>query len=196
LTATRGSTCLIVDATPSGIKPFLKVVFMKPGKRLGLSAEQKLDVWRRWKAGQTLHEIGRAFGKEHSGSRNFNPGAVQFSMRSVQMAHAPHAEHFELEEGHKYFYGIRTKTNYRKAFPLLLAAARQGYVTPSIWLDMRIETPWERRKTSLIPGSGGQRQRNVATRERCSILRWIMTLREESAAIRERHSSCISEQLS
>src|SRR5271170_711808 len=42
---------------------------MKPGKRFGLSAEQKLDVWRRWKAGQTLHEIGRACGKEHSSIR-------------------------------------------------------------------------------------------------------------------------------
>ena len=42
---------------------------MKQGKRFGLSAEQKLDVWRRWKAGQTLHEIGRAFGKEHSSIR-------------------------------------------------------------------------------------------------------------------------------
>jgi hypothetical protein len=31
---------------------------MKPGKRFGLSAEQKIGVWRRWKAGQTLHEIG------------------------------------------------------------------------------------------------------------------------------------------
>src|SRR6204780_5329670 len=58
-----------VDATPSGINLFLKVVFMKPGKRFGLSAEQKLDVWRRWKAGQTLYEIGRAFGKEHSSIR-------------------------------------------------------------------------------------------------------------------------------
>src|SRR6202171_3300926 len=58
-----------VDATPSGIKPFSKVVFMKQGRRFGLSAEQKLDVWRRWKAGQTLHEIGRAFGKEHSSIR-------------------------------------------------------------------------------------------------------------------------------
>jgi hypothetical protein len=48
---------------------FLKVVFMKPGKRFGLSAEQKIDVWRRWKVGQTLHEIGRAFGKEHSSIR-------------------------------------------------------------------------------------------------------------------------------
>jgi IS30 family transposase len=58
-----------VDATPSGIKQFSKVVFMKPGRRFGLSAEQKLDVWRRWKAGQTLHEIGRAFGKQHSSIR-------------------------------------------------------------------------------------------------------------------------------
>jgi len=42
---------------------------MKQGKRFGLSAEQKSDVWRRWKLGQTLHEIGRAFGKEHSSIR-------------------------------------------------------------------------------------------------------------------------------
>jgi IS30 family transposase len=58
-----------VDATPSGIKLFSKVVFMKQGKRFGLSAEQKSDVWRRWKAGQTLHEIGRAFGKDHNSIR-------------------------------------------------------------------------------------------------------------------------------
>ena len=42
---------------------------MRPGRRFGLSAEQKLDVWRRWKAGQTLHEIGRAFGKDHNSIR-------------------------------------------------------------------------------------------------------------------------------
>ncbi|HUL33188.1 MAG TPA: hypothetical protein VL128_04850, partial [Candidatus Eisenbacteria bacterium] len=42
-----------VDATPSGIKQFSKVVFMRPGIRFGLSAEQKTDVWRRWRAGQT-----------------------------------------------------------------------------------------------------------------------------------------------
>jgi DNA-binding NarL/FixJ family response regulator len=58
-----------VDATPSGIKLFSKVVFMKPGKRFGLSATQKSEMWRRWKAGQSLHEIGRAFGKEHSSIR-------------------------------------------------------------------------------------------------------------------------------
>ena len=42
---------------------------MKQGRRLGLSAEQKLEVWRRWRAGQTLHEIGRAFGKDHNSIR-------------------------------------------------------------------------------------------------------------------------------
>jgi Helix-turn-helix domain len=35
------------------------------GKRRGLSAEQKAELWNRWKAGQSLHEIGRALGKDH-----------------------------------------------------------------------------------------------------------------------------------
>ena len=39
---------------------------MRPGKRFGLSAIEKREVWNRWKAGQSQHEIGRAFGKEHS----------------------------------------------------------------------------------------------------------------------------------
>jgi IS30 family transposase len=42
---------------------------MKPGMRFGLSAIQKRDVWSRWKAGQTLHEIGRAYGKPHNSIR-------------------------------------------------------------------------------------------------------------------------------
>jgi IS30 family transposase len=42
---------------------------MTSGKRFGLSAAQKDDMWCRWKAGQSLHEIGRAFGKEHSSIR-------------------------------------------------------------------------------------------------------------------------------
>src|SRR5271169_5030910 len=42
---------------------------MTQGRRYGLSAEQKSDMWRRWKAGQSLHEIGRAFGKSHSSIR-------------------------------------------------------------------------------------------------------------------------------
>jgi len=34
-------------------------------KRRGLSAEQKAELWKRWKAGQSLKEIGRALGKDH-----------------------------------------------------------------------------------------------------------------------------------
>src|ERR1700731_567697 len=48
----------------------LKVVFMAQGKRNRLSAEQRADMWRRWKAGESLHEIGRAIGKDH--------GSIQF----------------------------------------------------------------------------------------------------------------------
>ena len=42
---------------------------MRPGKRFGLSAIERSDIWRRWKAGQTLHEIGRAFDKPHTSIR-------------------------------------------------------------------------------------------------------------------------------
>src|SRR5215470_4129773 len=42
-----------------------KVVFMIQGKRSRLSPSQIADIWTRWKAGQTQHEIGRAYGKPH-----------------------------------------------------------------------------------------------------------------------------------
>jgi IS30 family transposase len=42
------------------------MVFMNEGKRGRLSATQRTEIWRRWKAGQSLHEIGRAYGKPHS----------------------------------------------------------------------------------------------------------------------------------
>ena len=38
---------------------------MRPSRREKLSAMQKADLWSRWKAGQSLHEIGRALGKDH-----------------------------------------------------------------------------------------------------------------------------------
>ena len=34
-------------------------------RRFKLSEHQRNDMWRRWKAGQSLHEIGRAFSKDH-----------------------------------------------------------------------------------------------------------------------------------
>jgi helix-turn-helix protein len=42
---------------------------MRPGKRFGLSAIEKSEIWSRWKAGQSLHEIGRAYGKPHNSIR-------------------------------------------------------------------------------------------------------------------------------
>src|SRR5712672_4194067 len=38
---------------------------MTQGRRVRLSAMQRTDMWSRWKAGQSLHQIGRAFGKSH-----------------------------------------------------------------------------------------------------------------------------------
>jgi len=43
---------------------------MRLGKRFGLSGIEKCDVWRRWKAGQSLHEIGRVFDKPHTSIRH------------------------------------------------------------------------------------------------------------------------------
>jgi IS30 family transposase len=38
---------------------------MTPARRWKLSAIQRTELWGRWKAGQSLHEIGRALGKSH-----------------------------------------------------------------------------------------------------------------------------------
>jgi len=38
---------------------------MTQGRRVKVSAKQRTDMWSRWKAGQSLHEIGRVFGKDH-----------------------------------------------------------------------------------------------------------------------------------
>jgi IS30 family transposase len=42
------------------------MVFMSERKRSRLSLTERFDIWSRWKAGQSLHEIGRAYGKPHS----------------------------------------------------------------------------------------------------------------------------------
>jgi IS30 family transposase len=41
------------------------VVFVMQ-RRWKLSSAQRADMWNRWKAGQSLHAIGRALGKEHN----------------------------------------------------------------------------------------------------------------------------------
>jgi hypothetical protein len=46
---------------------------MRQGKQFGHSANEKNDVWRRWKAGASLHEIERVFDKPHSSMRGLLP---------------------------------------------------------------------------------------------------------------------------
>jgi IS30 family transposase len=38
---------------------------MTQRRRIELSAKQRTEMWSRWKVGQSLREIGRAFGKCH-----------------------------------------------------------------------------------------------------------------------------------
>jgi IS30 family transposase len=44
----------------------VEVVFMAQGKKVEVSAAQRADIWRRWKAGESLHEIGRAHDRKHT----------------------------------------------------------------------------------------------------------------------------------
>jgi IS30 family transposase len=72
---------------------FSKVVFMAQGKRNRLSTEQRTEMWRRWKAGESLHDIGRAFGKGHGSIRflltqrgGIVPAARRRSPRTLTLA--------------------------------------------------------------------------------------------------------------
>ena len=66
---------------------------MAQGKRERLSTEQRIDMWRRWKAGESLHEIGRALGKGHGSIRflltqrgGIFPAARRRSPRTLTLA--------------------------------------------------------------------------------------------------------------
>ena len=58
-----------------------------------LSANQRIDMWGRWKAGQSLHEIGRVFGKDHVSIQfmlahqgGIVPAARRRSLRTLTLA--------------------------------------------------------------------------------------------------------------
>jgi IS30 family transposase len=66
---------------------------MAQGKRDRLSTEQRIEMWRRWKAGESLHDIGRAFGKGHGSIRflltqrgGIVPAARRRSPRTLTLA--------------------------------------------------------------------------------------------------------------
>lgn len=66
---------------------------MTQSRRGRLSAAQRTDLWRRWKAGQSLHEIGRAFDKSHvvihfllARHGGIAPAARRRSLRTLTLA--------------------------------------------------------------------------------------------------------------
>jgi len=61
--------------------------------RVRLSSAQRADLWWRWKAGQSLHEIGRDFGKSHvvvhfllARHGGIAPAARRRSLRTLTLA--------------------------------------------------------------------------------------------------------------
>src|SRR6202049_619630 len=61
--------------------------------RVQLSSAQRAELWRRWKTGQSLHEIGRAFGKSHvvihfllARHGGMAPAARRRSLRTLTLA--------------------------------------------------------------------------------------------------------------
>jgi len=92
---------------------------MRQGKRFGLSAIEKSDLWRRWKAGQSLHEIGRAFDKSHSSIRcvvSLHGGFVPAVRRRSLLA-------LTLPEREDISRGIASGSSMRKIAQLLERAA-------------------------------------------------------------------------
>src|ERR1700758_285585 len=77
------------------------MVFMIRRKRSRLSAVQKTEIWRRWKAGESLHEIGRALGKDH-GSIHFllsQHGGIVSAVRRRSERTLTLAEREEISRG-------------------------------------------------------------------------------------------------
>src|SRR3984957_20146386 len=60
---------------------------MAQARRWKLSASQRIEMWSRWKLGQSFHEIGRAFDKDH--------GVIDF-MLSQHGGIAPAVRHRSL----------------------------------------------------------------------------------------------------
>ena len=74
---------------------------MRLGRRYGLSVAQKTEIWRRRKAGESLHEIGRALGKNH-GSIHFllsQHGGIAPAVRRRSARTLTLAEREEISRG-------------------------------------------------------------------------------------------------
>src|SRR6202167_6646969 len=68
---------------------------MAQARRWKLSASQRIEMWSRWKLGQSFHAIGRAFGKDHgvidfmlSQHGGIAPAVRHRSLRTLTLAEA------------------------------------------------------------------------------------------------------------
>src|SRR5260370_904251 len=77
------------------------MVFMSEGKRSRLSLTQRSEIWSRWKSGQSLHEMGRPFGRPHSGFRCllFPRGGIAPAARRRSRLALPLAEREDISRG-------------------------------------------------------------------------------------------------
>ena len=74
---------------------------MNRARHYGLSSEEKADIWRRWKTGESLHEIGRVFSKDH-GSIHFllaQHGGIAPAVRRRSERSLTGAEREEISRG-------------------------------------------------------------------------------------------------
>jgi len=103
---------------------------MRVGRRYGLSSAQKTEIWRRWKAGESLHEIGRAFGKDH-GSIHFllsQHGGIVPAVRRRSDRTLTLAEREEISRGLASGWSIReiARSLQRAASTVSREVARHG----------------------------------------------------------------------
>jgi hypothetical protein len=108
-------------------------VYMEPGKRFGLSAIEKRDVWRRWKVGETLHEIGRAFDKPHTSTRPIRclllpRGGIPPAVRRRSRLALTRSEREDISRG----MSIRSRHRYRTQSVIVMeiSAAHQKWGAP------------------------------------------------------------------
>jgi hypothetical protein len=93
--------------------------FMTQARRVKLFAMQRTEMWSRWKLGQSLHEIGWAFGKDH--------GVIDF-MLSQHDGIAPAVRHrsfrtLKLVERESISRGIASDSSIR-----VIAKSQAGYI--------------------------------------------------------------------
>ncbi len=133
---------------------------MAQGKRDRLSAEQRTDMWHRWKAGESLHEIGRALGKGHGSIRFLltQRGGIVPTARRLSLGTLTLAEREDISRGIASGSSIReiAKELQRAASTVSREVARHGG-RPLYRASEADSQAWEsalRPKTCLLASHG------------------------------------------